>query len=194
MTAVTYQDKTKTGRTKWRPKEWRAEYQRIVAYSVLGKSNIWIADTLGFTKEHVSTILNMPEGRELREQLKIKLAKKIEESVPDVLADISNKAVERVKEILNNDELAKKSPFAVAGLAMDVLKGQGHLRGGGNGAPTPNGPVNFNQTNVILAPAQTSSIMDGLRMIKEVRQIHAPVQDSYVPKLQEKEEAKVKNG
>lgn len=161
---------------KWVPKKWRPEYDRIVAYSVMGKANTWIAATLGFTPEHVSSILNTPRGLDLAQKLQEKLAANIENTVPDELAQIGKQAIKRLKDLMEDDNLYQKSPFAVVDRGMDVLKGLRHLVPGGNGAALQPG----NQTNigtVIISPQQHSDLLEGLQQIKEIKQIHAPVVD-----------------
>lgn len=163
------------GKVKWRPKKWRPEYDRIVAYSVLGRSNLWIAESLKFTPEHVSTILNLPEGKALQEKLHAKLREKIEVNVPDVLSQVAQKAAERVKAMLDDDALFAKSPFAVVDRGLDILKGVGHLRGGGNGATGQPALQAGNVTNIgtmIVTPGQKSDILEGLQKIAEVKALH----------------------
>jgi len=154
---------------RWKPKVWRPEYDRMVAFSVCGKSNIWIAKQLGFTPEHVSNILHQDEAVALAERLQQKLRENIEINIPTVLDEIAVKSVERLKAIMDNDELFQKSPFAVVDRGMDVLKGLNHLRTKGESSN------NGNTTNigtVIIAPNQTSDILDGLERVKEVKRIH----------------------
>ncbi len=152
---------------RWKPKAWRPEYDRMVAFSILGKSNIWIAKQLGFTPEHVSTILHQDQAIELAENLQAKLRENIATNIPAVLDEIAIKAVSRVKAVIENDELFQKSPFAVVDRSLDVLKGLNHLRNkSDNGSNTTNIGV-INITN-----EQKSDIMKGLERIREVKQLH----------------------
>lgn len=160
------------GRIKWRPKKWRPEYDRIVAYSVLGRSNLWIAENLKFTPEHVSTILNLPEGKALTDKLHAKLRANIEINIPDVMSEVAQLAAKRVKALMEDDELFRKSPFAVVDRGLDVLKGLSHLRGGGNGAPVPAGGSVTNIGTVIVTQNQKSDILDGLQKVAEVKALH----------------------
>ena len=184
---------TKSGRIKWRPKRWLAEYDRIVAYSVLGRSNAWIAEQMNLTNVHVSTILNTPQGKKLYDDLKSKIKQKIEREIPDVIGAAAKKAAERVENVLNDDELAKKSPFAVAGLAMDVLKGVGHLRSNNGLMQAPVG----NTTNISVVNVgerNQRSISEGLQMLAKVNELHALPQQSAeeIPvKIVEKEDVRI---
>lgn len=154
---------------KWQPKKWRPEYDRIVAYSVMGKANTWIAQTLGFTPEHVSSILNTPHGLDLAAKLQEKLAANIESTVPDELAQIGKQAIKRLKSLMDNDEIFEKSPFAVVDRGMDVLKGLRHLVPGGNGAAIQAGGNITQIGQVVLSPQQHTDILDGLRQVKEIK-------------------------
>lgn len=160
---------------KWVPKKWRPEYDRIVAYSVMGKANTWIAQTLGFTPEHVSSILNTPRGIDLAAKLQEKLAANIESSVPDELAQIGKQAIKRLKTLMDDDEIFQKSPFAVVDRGMDVLKGLRHLVPGGNGAAIQAGGNVTNIGQVVLSAQQHSDILDGLQQIKQIK--NAPAID-----------------
>jgi hypothetical protein len=170
--------KPKKGTVKWVPKEWRIEYDRVVAYSACGMSNVAVAEKVGLTKEHVSTILNLPQAKLLMQNIQLRLRDKVTENIPTVLDEISKKGVQRIRDIIDDDEIAKKSPFAVAKLALDVMHGVGHLRGGGNGSnnqsPSPFGVINNtnNTTNIVLMPGQKSDIMDGFKKLTQVAEIH----------------------
>ena len=168
MTAIAQERKGTFGR--WKPKQWRPEYDRMVAFSVCGKSNIAIAAQLGFTPEHVSNILHQPQAIELAEKLHAKLRENIEANIPMVLDEIAAKAVERIKRVMDDDDLFQKHPFAVIDRGMDVLKGLNHLRnksetGNGNGSTT-------NIGTVIISSQQKTDILEGLERIAEVKKIH----------------------
>lgn len=154
----------------WVPKKWRPEYDRVVAYSVVGKANTWIAEQLGFTPEHVSSILNTPQGLELASKLQAKLRENIELNIPETLGELAVLATKRLKSLLENDAIFEKSPFAVVDRGLDVLKGLKHLQGGGNGAP---GQTTNIGTAVIVTPGQRSDILDGLQRIADIKKLHA---------------------
>lgn len=159
---------------KWKPKKWRPEYDRIVGYSVMGKSNVWIAQNLGFTPEHVSVILNQPQATELAAKLQSKLRKDIEENIPETLAYVAQKTASRIKEVIDDDELFRRSPFAVVGMGMDILKGIGHLKHGnsGNGGDGGGNGMVVHGT-VIIAQGQKTDILEGLEKVAEVKRLHS---------------------
>jgi hypothetical protein len=164
---------------KWSPKTWRIEYDRIVGYSAGGLDNSTIADKLGFTKEYVSVILNLPEAKILYARIRANVQGKLVEDIPTRLAKIAEKAVERLEFMINDEELFTKNPFSIIDRGMDVIKGLGHLRGGGNGAQVI-GDTNVihNSTTTIISAGQKSDLMEGLEKIAEVHRLHSgPVKD-----------------
>lgn len=157
----------------WKPKRWRPEYERIVALSCLGWSNKMIAAELGFSKEHISVILNLDESETVRVMVLSRMREKTVESLPEKLEKIAQKTVERLETAMNDDELFEKSPFALIDRGMDVLKGLNHLRGGGNGSSsglTVN--VGAGGQAMVLSGQQADSLTEALNKANEVRMLH----------------------
>lgn len=152
----------------WIPKKWRSEYDRVIAYSALGKSNTWIAEQLGFTPVHVSSIINTPQGQALLTKLQEKLQENIITNIPTTLEYIAQKTAQRLKAVVDNDALFEKNPFAVIDRGLEVVKGLRHLQGGGNGAP-PGNVTNIG--TVVITPQQHSAILDGLQKIREIKSV-----------------------
>lgn len=153
-------------KNRWNPKVWRPEYDRIVAYSVLGRSNVWIGRQLGFTKEYVSVILHLPQAQELYMKLRNATRERMEQSIPEMLQYVAKRTGDRLKQMIDDEDLFKASPFAVIDRGMDVLKGLQHLKGGGNGAPGQFIENNIGQITVLNS--QKSDIMEGLTKIAEI--------------------------
>lgn len=153
---------------KWQPKKWKADYDRVVAYHVAGKKNVEIATVLGLTPVHVSNILNLPRAQELKEKLEQLIREKMEVNIPDTLEYIARKTTERLKSVLDNDDLFEKSPFAVIDRGMDVLKGLNHLKGGGNGS----GPINVERA-IIVSGTNAEALVAGFDKADEARRINA---------------------
>lgn len=154
---------------KWQPKRWKPEYDKVVMFSIAGMSNVAIAEKLNITKEFVSQILNLPNAKLITEQVQAKIREKMEDGITENLYVATKQAAKRVRQVLDDDETFKKSPFAVTGLAIDVLKGMNHLKGGGNGALN-NGETNINA--LIINQGQKNDILDGFAKIKQVRELH----------------------
>lgn len=159
---------------KWKPRKWRPEYDRIVAMSCLGKSGTEIAAVTNYTPEHISVILNLDQAKEFAEKIRGKLAERFESTIAEDLSATATMAAKRIREVMESDVLFEKNPFQIIDRGLDVLKGLGHLRGGGNGAGTgvlvnaPGGAV-FN--NVPIETLQ--KLAEGMRTAKEVEKVHA---------------------
>ncbi len=157
---------------KWQPKKWKADYDRVVGYHVLGKPNVEIALMIGMTPEHISTILNLPRAQELKLQLERAMRDRMLTNIPDTLEYIARKTTERLKSIVDNDDIFDKSPFAVVRMGMEVMKGVGHLKGGGNGAPQA--PSTISIQNAVFANGEVvNGLLSGLNKADEARRINA---------------------
>lgn len=163
---------------KWQPRKWRVEYDRIVGMSVLGLANTEIAEKVGFCKEYISVILNLPEAKILYNRLQQKLLEQQEAFIPNTLNYVAKKTAERLKQVIDNDDLFQKNPFAVIDRGMDVLKGLRHLTGGGNGSIGTGEPgAVTNIGTVVINQGQKSDIMTGLEKLQEIKQIHSPAKN-----------------
>jgi hypothetical protein len=151
----------------WKPKRWKADYDRVVAFHVMGKKNIEIAKALHMTPEHVSTILNQPQALALRDRMQAALREKMVTNIPETLEYVSRRTAERLKQVLDDDELFAKAPLAIIDRGLDVLKGVGHLKGGGNGAPGMNIDKAF-----IVPAAMAETLMSGFGKADEARRIN----------------------
>lgn len=164
----------------WKPKKWRPEYERMVAYSSIGWSNKMIAEALGYSKEHVSTILNMEQAEEFRLVLLAKMREKQTTTIAEDLEYIANRTTKLLREKIDDKDLIEKSPFALIDRGMDVLKGLRHLQGGGNGAPSTQQQINVG--TMVINTNQADSLAAALSKADEVRKLHAaPVEATLVP-------------
>ena len=137
----------------WKPKKWRVEYERIVALSVTGHSNKMIALQTGYTTVHVSNILQMDEAEDLRQLCLTKMRERAVEKSTNIDAKLEEAAVlatKRIIEVLKDDSLVEKSPFAVFDRSMEVLKGRGNLK---SGQALGNGGTNIERAVFINGPA-----------------------------------------
>lgn len=113
--------------SRW-PKKWDPMYEQWVVLSAAGKSNKDIAELYNYTPQQVSNILTSPMAQIARRKIYDALHKGIEEGIPKRLEMLADKAVQRVAEVLYDDDLASRSPFQVADRSIMVLKGLGKMR------------------------------------------------------------------
>jgi hypothetical protein len=150
---------------KWEPKQWRPEYDIIIAYRVRGVSNEDIAKKMGFTKEFVSLIANLPKGKERYEQLCNLIKQKMEGSIVEDLEYIAKKTAQRLREVVDDDEMFKKSPFAIIDRGMDAIKGLGYLKTSGGNSGTQIGTL-------VITKDQKSDLLEGLDKLQQIKEIH----------------------
>lgn len=147
---------------KWQPVTWKPEYEMILSLHAQGQTNIAIAELLNYTPMQVSNILTCEHAR-LR---KSDIVKNIRENTMDRIDRMTDIAVKRVEEVLNNDELAEASPFQMFDRATAYLKGVNKLSGDG-------GTVNNNTNNTVVIGDEAIKILqDGLEKSNMASELH----------------------
>lgn len=157
-----------TGR--WIPQVWRPEYETIVLESCMGHSNTAIAQKHGCTAQHVSNILNTPQGKGLRDLLAERLRKHAMDTVPQKLEAIAAKTVDRIFDFVHSDAMFEKMPTAVIDRGLKIMEHVGMIR------PRDHGnTINLNNNRtVVLTPEAAASIERGLIAADEVKRLHGP--------------------
>lgn len=163
------------GRLKnWKPKAWRVEYERIVAYSVMGWSNKMIAKEVGYTPVHISNILQLDEAEQLRQVILAKMRERTTEqatSVAERLEEASRLASKRLVQLLEDDDKFATSPFAMADRALEVLKGSGYMK---KPSMDSGAGINVERAVILNAPA-SENLLNGLSKADQAIAINAEV-------------------
>jgi hypothetical protein len=139
----------------------------MVALSITGMSNKAIGEYLEYSPVQVGNILRSPEAMKLKGMYIDKVRGASVEGSIKSLDDIKHKAIQRVSDVIMNDELAKDAPFRVADFSARVLTGIGTLSQAGG---TPAQPV----TNIMIGNDIASKLFAGLEMAKKAKQLNAP--------------------
>jgi len=163
--------------TRWKPKKWQPEYDRMVFMSVAGFSNKQIGERLGYTKEHVSNVLNLAQAEQLREEIQKRMREEAYQDLPKRLNEIAAKTVERMHMLVHNDDIFERSPFQVIDRGMDILKGLGHLKHG-NADHEAGGTV-VNHGTIVVSDKLMERFVAGLEKSEEARQLN-PAEDSRI--------------
>jgi hypothetical protein len=170
---------------KWEPKEWRAEYQIIVALSSMGYSNEKVVEISAekynyeITKQHVSNILNTEKGKEELAKLTNSVVAKTRKTVEENLELMELLASERLVELLGNDKLNSDSPLAVADRAIKIMEGRGKFRRLFEG--TNQAAQNQQQNNFFSLPQDVlARIEEGSKRSQRVEELHGPAKDTRV--------------
>lgn len=152
-------------RPKWSPKQWHPVYEEVVLLDMLGYKNIVIAEMKGFTKEHISNILNTPQAKLIKELTVKRMEKKREETIEQRLDRLANKAMERLEETINNDELAAKNPLGLFDRAITVLKSTNNIK---------EQPTSVdNSRTIIVTDAQMEKLNRAMALSDEAKQLNS---------------------
>lgn len=157
---------------RWVPKEWRPEYEAIVALSCTGLDNKEVGKRFGYTKEHISNILTTPQAKKLREIINERLREKNLETFGERYGALNAKALERVEKVMESDDMFEKSPLAIFDRAITVLKATGAVKGEQTGGGlTVNLPQN--SRTMILSESMAEGLRDSLKKADEVKELHS---------------------
>lgn len=165
--------------TRWSPQRWEPVHEQMVALSCRGLSNIAIGEMLGYSAQQVSNIINSPQGIELRQQYTAAVRKNLLESAEHTLESLQVTAIDNVRRVLEDKELAAASPFAMAKTSMDVLKGLGKMQGD---KPSTQ-QVNNTQNNFILSPELQAQLIEGVARATRVLDKHLPPPEVEVKEI-----------
>lgn len=165
---------------RWVPKEWRPEYEAIVALSCTGLNNEEVGRRFGYGKQQVSNILNTPQAIKLREIIVIRLREKHTESFGERLSKLNAKALERVEAVIESDDYFEKSPLAIFDRSVTFLKSQGVMKSPEsiNSGPTIGNVIG---KAMIMTSEAANILSEGLRKANEVKVLHSG--DSEFDKL-----------
>lgn len=164
---------------KWIPKKWRPEYEIIVSMYAAGMSRKAIIEkfyefsgTL-YTEQHITNICNTAEAQRILTGNIDHIRKRANDEISLKLTEIQKKAVERVSQVIENDNLFRESPFAVVDRAFKVLE----MGVGKKETPQNNGT--FGNTLIssalIMTPEAAQILADGTRKADEARRLYAEV-------------------
>lgn len=158
--------------TKWVPKKWELYHQEIVLLATSGMSNEDIATKYGMTKQHVSNILGTPQAALLRKEILDRLQERAAQRIPERLEAIAVKAVDRIHDVINDDELAKSHPFQMVDRSVKLLQGTKKIdkeRDGGGGVKVDRA--------IILSGSHSKELLEGLAKADEAKRLHEAVRE-----------------
>lgn len=130
----------------------------LVLLSASGVSHSDLAERFKISKQHVSNICCTDEAEELRTKVRQGIEKKATESLPERLTRLQEKALKRVEDVLDNDDLHKRAPLMAVQAAFKVLGSQKGLLPEKAEAPSNNTTNNFLIANNEVA----QRLLDGL--------------------------------
>lgn len=161
---------------KWNPKDWRPEYEAMVALCCLGKyTQRQVANQFGYTEAWLSSIMNSDMGKEVQATLIKNTRDQAVGNVAERLKQIQERALSRMETVINDDKIAERSPLAIFDRSALFLKNTGVIKD--NHAPpvAPAGSItNIQQNNTLIVSGKAADdLRDGLRKANEVKELHS---------------------
>jgi len=151
---------------KWNPRQWHPVYEEVVLMSMMGYSNKRIAEIKGFTAQHVHNIISTERANLIRLLMIQRMEAKREYTIEERLAKIQDKAMDRIENVLNDDDLAVNKPLGVFDRAITVLRGVGKLRNSDEGNVT---------NNIIVSSEAAERLAKAIKLSDKAQKLHAEV-------------------
>jgi hypothetical protein len=151
--------------TKWQPKRWEAMHEQMVLMSTLGRSNVAIAEAFGYTPQHVCNVLNTPQADIIRRRVLNTLRESAVKQIDGSLEDLADQSIVRLKQVMYDDDLFSKSPFAVVDRGISVLRGIGKLR-------AENAPGVNVKNAIFMTPEDAKTLHDGMTRADEAKRLN----------------------
>lgn len=172
--------KSRRGLKKWQPTKWEPLYEQMVALSVMGKSNVEIAEMFNYNKQQVSNILTCDKAIAIKlEIIKGIRSNLLDGTIQERLNQIKDKTVALTHKLLNNEALFEKNPFSVINTALAVNRSlEPNLQIPASSRNQNSEPDKLVQqgsviNNIIISPENAKNISDGLEKLKEVKILNA---------------------
>lgn len=164
---------------RWDPKEWRPEYEAMAALACTGMAHGEIARRFGYKAPWISMILNSPKGKIVQQLLINKMREAASTTITtERIQRLQAKAFENVETVIENSDLLERSPMAIFGASMEILK-KAPVFGAEQDKPTePPGVVNNQQNNFFLAPGiSRDEVNKSLDVANRVKELHSGKKD-----------------
>ena len=152
--------------TKWIPKQWTPIYEQIVSLDCMGMAQKEIAAKFNFTSVMISKICSTPQAKIFRRLVLEQLAEKNKIFQEERFARTQVRAMERISEVIEDDNLFLADPFAVVDRAFKLLE-KTKVLGGVEGK---GGDINVTVNN--LSQTAILEIKDGLAKAREAKELH----------------------
>jgi hypothetical protein len=108
---------------RWDPKEWRPEYESMAALAATGMPHNEIAERFGYTAPWVSMIMNSPKGKIVRQLIINNIREASGKAITTQrIQELQARAFDNIEKVLNNEDLIERSPMAIFGASMEILK------------------------------------------------------------------------
>lgn len=151
--------------TKWQPKKWEAMHEQMVILSTLGRSNVDIARMFGYTPQHIANVLTTPQADICRRRVLDNLRESAVKQIDGSLEDLADQSLVRLKQVMYDDDLFEKSPFAVVDRGISVLRGVGKLR-------AESSPGMNVKNALFMAKEDAAALLEGMKAADEAKRLN----------------------
>lgn len=174
----------RAGIKKWYPKKWKPIHEQVVALDCAGAPHAMIAGKLNLSIQYVSKICNTPQAAIIKRNALNQLVKQNAEFQTERLEHMQAKAIERVAEVLEDDNLYAADPFAVVDRAFKFLQ-----QTGAEGLSKTKGDTHIHAKNITVNNLKQTAILDikeGLVKAAAAREKHKDMKaiDVTSPKVE----------
>lgn len=172
-------DKNHGGAANQYNKNWKPIHTSIVLDYAQGRSISQLAEKYGFASSTIGNIVRTKKARGILARIEGNILRNGTESFPDAVKKGKILAFQRMQELLQNDTLAEKAPFAFFDKAAKSFELFAKYE-----TPESSDPKSVQNTNVQMNifsnPEQVSALTDGLNKALEVSQRYAELSSGSV--------------
>lgn len=175
-----------TPRVRYRPKKWLPEFNQLVMDYIIipGCTHEELGKKYGYGKQQILNILNSPQAKLIQEGCAKGIIKYNETNVPIKLAEISQKAIQRVHDFIHDDRMYSADPFSFIDKTLSITKSIGTFN---NGRPESesrgNHTVNNTQVNVAIGAEAAELLGKSIALASSLRDKNSEVLPSLDPGL-----------
>jgi len=158
----------KSGFSSYIVKDWQPWMTEAVVLHASGMSIPELRVRFGRTDSHITNVIRTPQATEIIRKIQSNSLKNATSQASERLAALREKAIERMEDLICDDELRKESPFAFWEASRKTLDTVSRisLPPSAPSQPSPStqiGTVNIQQNTNVQLPAPNASAMAQLR-------------------------------
>jgi len=149
---------------------WKPIHTSIVLDSCQGMSNCQLAEKYNYAETTISNILRTKKAKTIRDGIERNILANGVEALPEAIKQTKILAFHRVRQFLQNDTYAEKSPFAFFDKSIKALEVLDRLDNPSPVVSNNPGSVTNVQMNIFESPEKMEELTAGLNRALEVSQ------------------------
>lgn len=165
-------DKDHGGATAYTPKNWKPMHTAIVVDYAQGRTISQLAEKYNLASSTVGNIVRSSQAKAMLSRIEANILKNGSEAFPEAVKKGKILAFQRMQELLTNDTLAEKAPFAFFDRAAKAFETFSKYETPEHSSSVQQTNTNV-QLNIFQNPEQVAALTDGLNKALEVSQRYA---------------------